>query len=383
MKKYLLLMFVFTGCAVLTPFQKSKLIAVYHLIEVANFVEAKNVVEEMIQDKEASQWARTWYARGVVAQDAYAEGIRKNDRKLSELYPNQLNVAYASFERARILDNRGRLERQLAPRYVLLANEFQKIGETHFKAGRFKDALQVFEQALQITRNPLLSVKQDLSLLYNTALAAYEAKEHNKAIEYLSQLNSEKHSPNVAHLLFTMHIEKGDSAAAERVLVRGIEKYEKNEDLVLLLVDLLQAKGETDRAIEILDQEFSKSPDRFVFPYTKGLILQKAERYAEAIESYNKALPMAQKDVMVYINIATCYHNIGVEIEENARYLTNNARVLEERSKTLEAFNSAGQWLDKAYEMKPGNPAIMLRLFQLYRSLGRYDKVRSIQGQIN
>jgi tetratricopeptide (TPR) repeat protein len=275
------------------------------------------------------------------------------------------------------------LERQLAPRYVLLANEFQKIGDAHFKAGRFNEALQTFEQALQITRNPLLSLRQDLNLLYNTALAAYEAKEHDKAIEYLSQLNAEKYSPNVAHLLFTMYMEKGDTLAAKGVLVNGVEKYEKNEDLVLLLADQLQAAGETKLAIEILDREFEKNPTRHIFPYTKGLILQKAERYTEAIEAYNIAVPLAENNVMIYINIATCYYNIGVEIEENARYLTNNTRVLEERAKSLDAFNNSGQWLDKAYDKRSGDPAIMLRLFQLYRSLGRYDKVRSIQGQIN
>jgi DTW domain-containing protein YfiP len=65
----ILLLFV-SGCSVIPPLQRSNLIAVFHLIEISNYEEAKTVIEDMIMDAESREWSRTWYARGLLTQTA-------------------------------------------------------------------------------------------------------------------------------------------------------------------------------------------------------------------------------------------------------------------------------------------------------------------------
>lgn len=383
MKKLFLLIFIFCGCSVLKPLQKSKLITLFHLIELSEFEEAKNVVEEMIKDEESMHWYRTWYARGLICQNAYQEGIKKKDKKKYELYPDQLFVAYDSYEKALSLDKRGKLEKQLAPKYVLLANVFQTLGETHFKGKKYADATRAFEQAITISQSPILAVRTDTSLIYNTALAAYENKNLEKAIEYLNKLHNYKYLPNVSHLLSTVYLEKTDTASAERVLKEGIDNFDNNEDLVLLLVDLLYHKNEPERALMVLDTASSKSPSKYIFPYTKGLIYQKMEQYSKAIESYEESIMLAPDELLTYVNIATCYYNIGVEIEENARTITYNKMVLEEKTKSAAAFESAVAWLNKAYEKKPKNQIVITKIYQLYKDLRITEKLESMEKNIN
>ncbi|PKP39422.1 MAG: hypothetical protein CVT98_01875, partial [Bacteroidetes bacterium HGW-Bacteroidetes-15] len=147
MKRLLLLVILFSGCSLLSPLQRSKFITLSNLIDTKKFAEAKDVVEAMIDDEQSVKWPRTWYYKGYLCQEAYHEGAKKNDKALMELYPEQLFVAYYSYHKALFLDKSGKVEKQIAPKYVLLANELQKMGEAHFKGKRYAEAFKSFEHA--------------------------------------------------------------------------------------------------------------------------------------------------------------------------------------------------------------------------------------------
>ena len=374
---------VFSACSMLSPLQKSKLVSVFHLIETSKYNEAKGVVEELIADDEFAKWDRTWYARGLLAQTAYREGVRRNDRRMRELYPDQLYVAHESFEKALLLDKRGRREKQLLPKYILLANDLQAMGEQHFSAGRHEEAFKAFETALQISEQPFMDLPTDTNLLYNTALAAYESRNWELAAKHLKRLHQMEHSPNIAHLLYRAYLKKGDDGAAEKALKEGVAIYDDREDLVLLLADFYLARGQKQPALYTMDQAIAKEPDNAVYHNTKGLIYQKTGNYHEAILAYYDAFEHAPDDLLVLVNIATCYYNIGVEIEESSRVITNSRMVQSERARSVAAFDSAVTWLDKVYEQEPEDRQILQSIYQLYRSLRVIDKADSLEQRLN
>lgn len=382
MKRLLILTIFFSGCAVLSPLQRSKLLTVSNLIDSGKFVEAKEVVEELVNDNESNKWARTWYLKGHLCQTAYQEGVKKNDKSLQELYPEQLYVAYTSYARALTLDKGGRIERQIAPKYVLLANELQKIGEAHYRARRYGEALKAFEFAHRISQSRILSIEPDMNLVYNIALSAYESKEWDKAKQHLEQLHRGNYSSNASHLLSNAHLEMGDTLAAQRVLREGVTKYQNNIDLVLLLTDLYHKRHETDEAIKMLDEVIAKNPSHYFYVFTKGLVYQKANKFNEAIETYKRANAISPDELMVYVNIATSYYNIGVGIDENTRTITNSRLVQEEKIRSQEAFNSAISWLDKAYDKGIDDVTVLTKVYDLYRLLRVTDKVRSIENRL-
>jgi len=370
MIKYFLVLIFLGGCTAVNSLQKTNILAVQHLLEAGNFEEAKNVVEEMIADPEMSQWPRTWYLRGIVSQDAYRVGVERNNRKLMELYPDQLYVAFASFEKARKLDSRGRVDQRLAPRYIQLVNDIQRIGERHYAAGRFAEALKAFEHAITISQSPVLAAKPSSDLIYNSALAAYRSKNHTRAIEQLTLLHGLQYSINAAHLLSNLHLENGDTIAAKRVLNEAIQKFEHNEDLVLLQVDLLFESNMIQEALNLLETSSAIHPGNYKFLYAKGLVYQKSEQYQLAIESYQRALKIAPDEPILYLNIATCYFNIGVGIEENARLITDHRRTREEKARSDAAFAASLEWLDKLREKGSENQTVNQKKQQLYRAMG-------------
>lgn len=369
MNRFIIIAIIFTGCVNILQAQRSKVVSLFQLIETAKYDEAKTAIEEAAEAEKTADWAVTWYARGLLCQTAYEKGIEKNNKKHYELYPDQLYVAYDSYEKALELDSRGRMEKQLAPLYVLLANDFQQLGEKQFRDKQYKEALRAFEQALQINWSPILTVEIDTNLIYNTALAAYEGGEWEKAIDYLSQLNQHKYDPNVSHLLFTVHLEREDTASAVELLIEDIERYEENEDLVMLLVDMLFQTNDTEKALATLDTASARDPSNYIFPYTKGLIYQKTEQYRKAITAYKRSAELAPEEIEIYTNIGTCYYNLGVDIQEHARTITNNRIFLDEQAKAEAEFALSVEWLEKALDKDPDNQLVIEKLHTLYNVL--------------
>lgn len=370
------------GCSVLQPLQKRKLIGVFHLIETAKYSDAKIAAEELINDETSAQWPKTWYARGVLCQNAYREGIKKKDKKLFELYPDQLYVALQSFNKAENLDKSGRLEKQLAPRYILLANDFQAMGEKNFSSKKFSEALRAFEMALRITEKPVLAISSDTNLIFNAALAAYESSDWDKAVRYLQRLHNVSYSSNATHLLFEANLSKGDTIAAKKALEQGISRYSDNQDLVLLLADISYHLQDTSGALSTLENAIKADLQNHRYHYAKGLILQKSGMYKSAIESYREAIIHAPNDLMSHVNIATCYYNIGVEIDEYSRSLTVSTSVQEKKEKAELAFESAAEWLDKAYNKNPKDQEVLLRLYELYKLLRISEKADILKKRI-
>jgi tetratricopeptide (TPR) repeat protein len=383
MKRSVIIISIIFGCFLTLPAQKSKVMASFQLIENGKYEEAKKSIEEAIGDKKTEQWHRTWYARGLLCQTAYREGVDKNDKKKSELYPDQLYLAFDSYQKARSFDKRGKLDEHLAPLYVLLANDFQALGKQHYQKGEYEKALKAFEGAIEIYQSPFLPVKADTNLIYNAALAAYESEDWEKAIGYLNKLNKDKYSPNVPHLLYTIYLGKADTATAEKVLMEGIEHYGDSEDLILLMVDLLFQSNATEKAIGLLDNASTKNPSKHIFPYTKGLIYQKREQYKMAIDAYKQALTIAPGEPIIYAHIGTSYYNIGVEIEKNARAISNNRAYIREKERSAEAFEMAVTWFEKALDKDPDNQYVITKLYQLYRVLDISDKMHDMEGMMN
>jgi len=382
-QKLFLLVLLGYGCSTAVPLQKSKTISLFHLIETGKYADAKEIAEELIQGEHSSQWPNTWYARGLLCQNAYREGIKKNDEKLYKLYPDQLTTAWESFEKARLLDEKGRIERQLTPRYILLANDFQEAGVSSFNNGHFQEALNAFEKALQIKQIPTLNIAEDTVLIHNAALAAFESREWAKAANYLNKLHSYSFSPNVTHLLCEVALKTGDSLTAEKVLFEGIKKYDDNEILVLQLSDLLYRRNEPDRAIRLLDEVSVRKPGNPVFHYTKGLIYQKSGNFSPAIEAYEQALKLDTNNVMTYINMAMCYFNKGVKTEELSLGLSDNEAVKTALKNSENDFKTALKWLDKAAEKNPSDPEISRRISELYQAMRQSDKAKLYEKKIN
>jgi len=330
--------------------QKSKVMAVKQMIDAGKYDEAKEAIELAVLNDRTSRWHRTYYVKGLLCQTAYETGVEKNESKKINLYPDQLFVAYDSYEKALELDVRERMHSQIRQQYYRLANDFRSMGEELYKKKAYKESLRAFEHALLIGESDLISAKNDTNLVYNTAMAAYESQNWETATEYLSSLHEDAHSVTTTLLLAMTLRNAGDTVRSEEVLMEGVELFHYDESVLIFLVNELVRSGRMEPAITYLNKAIEASPENFLFLWARGLVYRRMNDYDKAILSFRKA---------------------ALRVAENDDYL-------EIREQYLEKFREAVKWLERSYELDRTNEKTITRLNQLYYQLQMKEEQKSL-----
>jgi len=364
---------LFTGwmisLAVLAQGQKSRVLSVLQMIESEKYKEAKTAMDQIIENPASTEWSRTYYTKGLLCQKAFETGLDKNNDELTTLYPDQLILAYISYEKALDLKAGQRIRSAISAHYYALANDLKLQGRKQFQRREYGKALESFEHALLVSNSPLVEISLDTNLVYNTAMAAFESKNWGKAISYLTGLNDDSFSPRTALLLYKAQINAGDTLEAEGVLADAVERYHADEEIVLQLVDRLAERDRLDEAVQYLDRAISLHPANFNFYWTRGLLNEKTGHYEEAISDLSRASEIAPDQAGIHYSLGICYYNMGVAITEDSRSITNQQQYTEAREEAGRQFRLAIEQLEKARKLDPGHADARTKLSQLYQYL--------------
>ncbi len=362
--------------------QKSRVMAVKQMIDAGKYDEAKEAIELAVWNDRTSNWHRTYYTKGLLCQTAYEAGVKKDDSKMINLYPNQLYVAYDSYEKALELDLRERTHNLIRQQYYGLANDFRSVGEEEYKKRSYKESLRAFEHALLIGESDLISAKSDTNLIFNTAMAAYESENWEKAIDYLNRLHEDAYSTKATLLLAIAWHSAGDTLRSQEVMMEGLELYHYDESQVMYLVNELARSKNMEASIDILDRAIEAKPDNYMFYWARGLVYRRMKSYDEAILSFRKAAEFAPETSTLYYHIGVVYYNLGIDLRQSALLITENNKYQEIRVQYLEKFREAVKWLERSYELEPTNEKTISRLNQLYYQLDMKEEQKAL-GQEN
>jgi len=381
--KYSIVVTLIFGLSISLSAQKSKVLAVTQMIDAEKYDEAKEAIELALLNDKTSGWPRTHFTKGLLCQTAYEAGVKNMDSKKTNLYQDQLFVAYDSYERALELDETGKLHNAIRQKYFLLDNDFRSMGEQLFGQREYKGALRAFEHAILIGESDLISAKSDTSLVLNTAMAAYESQEWGKAITYLCGLHENAYSPSATLLLAMSCMERGDTLLGEEVLVKGLEIYQYEDSIVMFLVNQMVSTDRLEPAIGILDSAIIAKPDNFRFYWARGLVYRRMNNNDEAIKSFLMAAERSPEDPALCYHIGICYYNMGIDLRESALLITESNRFKEVREQYREKFREAVLWFERSYALNPYNEETVSTLYQLYDQLQMKEKQESLQRLVN
>jgi tetratricopeptide (TPR) repeat protein len=349
--------------------QKSRVIAVSQMIDAEKYDEAKEAIELAIMNDKTSKWPRTYYTKGLLCQTAYDAGVKSKDSKKINLYPDQLFLAYDSYEKALDLDIRGRLHSAIGQKYYMLANDFRKMGEERYLKGEYGAALTAFEYAISIGESELISAKTDTSLVYNAAMAAYQDENWIRAIDFLTGLHKDAYSPSASLLLAICFEKEGDTLQSREVLEQGLELYRYEDSIVMYLVNQMVSSDRLEPSVEILDRAIEARPENHRFYWARGLVYRRMNNNEEAIRSFLEADERSPESPALYYHIGICYYNMGIELRDSAMHVQDNNEYTAIRKLYLDKFREAVRWFEKSYELEPSNKETASTLYQLYDQL--------------
>jgi tetratricopeptide (TPR) repeat protein len=375
----ILLIFLLLGAGLHVSGQKSRVMAVMQMIDQSKFDEAKESIELASWNDNTSRWPRTYYAKGLLCQTAYEAGYKTKDAKLTGLYPDQLYVAYAAYEKALDLDVRKKLEGSISKKYYSLSNDFRRLGKEHFTNENYVEALRAFESALLINNSDLVKLRVDTNLVYNTALAAYESEDWETAINYLTGLHDDEHGYSTSLLLYSAHMANMDSLGAENILLEAVEMYEYERQVVVYLINLYVETNRPELALKVLEDAILDEPDNYLFYWGKGLIYRRMGQPKKAIADFKAAIELAPQNAKLYYHLGVVYYNMGVDLRQESLGVADNVQYRKMREKAREELFHALKWLEKSYELNPFDEKTISKLQQLYYQLQMKQKEESMK----
>ena len=401
--------------------QKGKVNSAISFKESGKLDRAWETIQEAVnpanpKSEKSINWPDSWEARGEILEAIY----KSKDENYRKLVENPLEDAYNSFMKAIELDPKGGSP---ALKIKLLSSFIPTLSNAAieaFTAQKFGLSSDYFEKVLNLEATPLFKADNtiDTAIMYNTGLAAMNAKQYDKAIKYFSLTAKLGYNPSSSYSqIINAYQLKGDTLAFLRIMKEASEKYPEDQSMLLQLFNYYNTKGKTELAIDYLNKAISQEPTNPTFHLNKGFALDKLGRLDDAtkeyelainyldkaisedpanpslhlnkglaydklgrlddaLKEYEKAIKLKADYADAYYNIGVIFYNRGVKQFEIANAVSSNeqAKFEIEKNKSDEEFAKAVPYLEKAVEYNPNDMFIKDQLKNLYYRLKMTDK---------
>ena len=322
-------------------------------------------------------WSDTWQARGEIIEAI----ILTKDENFKKLVPNPVEEAYSSYMKAMELDPKGG-NPVLKLKLVAFSNTLINAAVTAYQANDYVKATDYFEKKLLIDKTPLFKTDAtiDTAIIYNTGLAAMNAKMYTKAIQYFTDCTKYGYNGGSSYAqiisAYQQLATKDDTIKAVSIMKEAFQKYPNDQSINVQLINYYIMSGQPNEAIGYLDRAIEKEKDNSSFYLAKGVALDKLGRQDEAIEVYKKATEIKPENADAYYNIGVIYFNRGVKQFDVANSVPTNDQVRyeAEKNKADEFFKAAVPYLEKAVQYNPKDTYILDQLKNLYYRLKMMDK---------
>lgn len=389
MKRTIILLALVATCSFAFA-QRGKVTTAETLKDEGKLDKALTAIEEAANasDPKAEKsfnWPKTWQVRGQVYQ-AIGQSKDENFKKLSA---DPLTEALNSYKKAMELDPKHAIDKSVKMNLVLLTNDLTNQAVQAFQVEDYKKALSSFEQILEINSMPVIKADNpnsiDTVIVFNSALAAYNAEEYDKAIGYYKEAAKYGYSGARTYTLMAAAYQmKKDTVSALATYQEGMAKYPEEKSLLDGTIQIYIDMNKSDEALEKLDVAIKKDPANPRYHFAKGAMYEKLGKNAEAIECYKKSTEADDKFFDGYYNLGALYYNKGVQQIDIAKEVpaNDNKRYEAELKKSDEWFALSLPFMEKCIELDPSNKMVLESLKNLYYRLKMMDKYNAVLEQI-
>ena len=380
----LLLTLVFAASGIFA--QKGKVTSAQNLKETGKLKEALEAIELAIDpsnDKaeKSIPWPKTWEVRGEVYQAIF----QSKDENIKKLSADPLTVALESYKKALELDEGDKFSKSVKIKLTLLTNDLSNQAVQAFNDEDYNKALKSFEQVMEINEIDVVKADNpdavDTVILFNAGLAAYNAENYDKAIQYYGQ--SAKYGYNGARtysLAANSYMMKKDTTGALEILKEGFEKYPEDNGVLTSMIQIYLDMNKTDDAMKYLEMAIQQDPGNATYHFAQGTLYEKMGNEAKAIETYENAIEADEKFFNAYYNLGALYYNKGVKQIEvaNAVPPNENDKYIAETKKADQWWEKALPYMEKCREIQPDDPMTLESLKNLYYRTKQMDKYNEI-----
>ena len=388
MKRIILyLFFAFSISTVSVYAQKGKVTAADSYLTTNDLDAAKKAIDAALANEKSKNWPKTY----IVAAKVYAE-LAKNGKddqgviKAYDFYKKAIELDAKGNEKGK---GKGKYKKDILFALTFFVSDMTNAAIEAFNKEDYKTAYKAFEAVLKLNDDiaklediPESEMTVDTAIVYNCALAAYNAKEWEDAEKYFKKTIDLGYGGGDAVLLLNqVYTNMNDSAKMGENLQKGVELYPDDERILTSLIQFYLSSKKNDDALNYLNKAIEKDPENASYYYARGVLYESIDK-DKAIENYKKAIEIDPKFFNALFNIGVIYYNKGVEEQNKANEMTNMNDYEQEKKVAEKYWEQALPYLEKASELEPTNLDVLESLKGLYYRFDRMDKYNEMKAKI-
>ena len=356
--------------------QKSKIITAYNYLREGLLDKAKEAIDKTSEHEKSKYEAKNWMYRGDIYVQIYASPLEQY-KKLSD---NPLEVAYDAYQKAVKYDEKGRYEKDLEQKMIVLARQFFNDGVTNYQEKEYPEAINSFKSASNLYKE---APQADTSLYYAGICAELDNNDE-AAKKIFSELNEKGfEKPLIYNSLSKIYTKEGDEEKAIKIIKKGLEKFPGDLDLIIAEANVYLAFEKTEEAIKSLKKAIEMNPNNPNLFYAIGAKYSELGMFEESEDSYKKAIEIKPDYFDAYYNLGALYNNAAADSLKVAGELPfDDKRYDSLKAKGDDLLAKALPVLEKALELQPDDKYTLLTLKQLYVKTNQMEKYKAIQEKI-
>ncbi|HKI88934.1 MAG TPA: tetratricopeptide repeat protein [Draconibacterium sp.] len=380
----ILLTFIFT---VITVFaQKGKVTSALNFMDSGKLSEALDAIKPTIdpsdeKSEKTINWPKTWEVRG----DIYKAIFESKDANVKKLSDDPLTTALDSYKKALQLDEKHKSDKSIKIKLTLLTNDLANQAVDAFNNEDYKKALLSFEQILEINNIDIIKADNpdaiDTVYIFNAGLAAYNAKEYDKAIKYYKEAAQYGYNGARTYSLIANTYElKKDTLGALETLKEAFKKFPKDNGVLTSMIQIYLDMNKTEDAMKYLDMAIEQDPNNATYYFAQGTLYEKMNQEDKAIVSYENAIKKDDKFFNAYYNLGALYYNKGVQQIDVANKVpaSDNEKYMAETKKADQWWQKAIPYMEKCHQLNPDDKMTLESLKNLYYRMKEMDKYNEI-----
>ncbi len=374
MKRVLILLFT-AASATATMAQSSKVVSAYNSMKAGEFDKAVEYIEPATEHEKTSMQEKTWRYRGQIYQGIAVStedfGIDKGTAALTAL---------ESYQKAIELDTKGRWEKENKLGAAQSQNLIINMGIQAYNDQDYPKAQKLFMAGANAAEG---MGYVDTLAVYNTALSAEQAEDYDTAITYYKKsIEVDYLGPKMYLYLANLYQRQEMNDEYLAVVQEGRVKYPEDADLIVYELNYYLRNDKFEEAENNLKLAIEKEPNNKQLHFSLGVVYDNLGRTEEAAAAYQKAIDIDADYFDAVYNLGALYFNKGVEMNDAANSIEDNAKYAAAREEAKQVFIKSQPYLERAHEIDPTDMSAMGSLKQLYGLLGENDKYLEIKKKM-
>lgn len=359
-----------------------------------NYPEARNLIQQAIENPETKDDPKTWYTAGLIEERAFTGENQKSLKGEPQDLPNMYKALLAMheyYQKTYEIDHqpndkgkvRPKFEKKISKAYEDNLLYYINAGGYYMEQKDFKNALKAFQAFRDIKRSPLFEGDKiaqpdsnSMMVDFFAIITAYQAGDKQLAIQYGEELKGNGYRQNeVYQILAQTYIEEGDTANYITTMREGLKLFPKEPYYSVNLINTYIVQNKYDEARAFLTQAIELNPENPQLYDVMGKLYEESNE-EEAIKWFSKALEVDPNYVESLCNIGRIYYNKAVEVSDKEE---GGMAAAQEKRKAL--LNKALPYLEKAYGINP--EASYYLLGNIYYALGdnaKYEEIQAAHG---